>query len=85
MTTVASATGAPAMPPGPVINGPLVSGIDSSTSATVTVVGCGALGSASVNLLARGGVGEIRIIDRDVVELSNLQRQALFEAEEHGE
>ena len=48
-------------------------------AAIVTVVGCGALGSASVNLLARGGVGEIRIIDRDVVELTNLQRQVLFE------
>jgi len=48
-------------------------------AAVVTVVGCGALGSASVNLLARAGVGEIRIIDRDIVELSNLQRQLLFE------
>lgn len=48
-------------------------------AAVVTVVGCGALGSASVNLLARAGVGEIRIIDRDVVELTNLQRQLLFE------
>jgi adenylyltransferase/sulfurtransferase len=48
-------------------------------AAVVTVVGCGALGSASVNMLARGGIGEIRLIDRDVVELSNLQRQVLFE------
>jgi molybdopterin-synthase adenylyltransferase len=48
-------------------------------AAVVTVVGCGALGSASVNMLARGGAGVIRIIDRDVVELSNLQRQMLFE------
>ena len=48
-------------------------------AAVVTVVGCGALGSASVNMLARGGVGVIRIIDRDVVELTNLQRQLLFE------
>ena len=48
-------------------------------AAVVTVVGCGALGSASVNMLARAGIGEIRIIDRDVVELSNLQRQVLFE------
>lgn len=47
--------------------------------AVVTVVGCGALGSAAVNLLARAGVGEVRIIDRDVVELTNLQRQLLFE------
>lgn len=48
-------------------------------AAVVAVVGCGALGSTSVNMLARGGVGEIRIIDRDVVELTNLQRQVLFE------
>lgn len=54
-------------------------GQDRIGAALVTVVGCGALGSASVNLLARAGVGEIRIVDRDVVELSNLQRQLLFE------
>jgi adenylyltransferase/sulfurtransferase len=54
-------------------------GQDRLAAAVVTVVGCGALGSASVNMLARGGVGEIRILDRDVVELSNLQRQVLFE------
>ena len=51
-------------------------------AAVVTVVGCGALGSASVNLLARAGIGEIRIIDRDTVELSNLQRQLLFEEQD---
>lgn len=54
-------------------------------AAVVTVVGCGALGSAGVNLLARAGVGEIRIIDRDVVELSNLQRQLLFEERDAAE
>lgn len=48
-------------------------------AARVAVVGCGALGSAAVDLLARGGVGEIVVIDRDVVELSNLQRQVLFD------
>jgi adenylyltransferase/sulfurtransferase len=45
----------------------------------VLVVGCGALGSAAVNLLARAGVGQITIVDRDFVELGNLQRQLLFD------
>lgn len=45
----------------------------------VAVVGCGALGTVSANLLARAGVGFLRIIDRDVVEFSNLQRQVLFD------
>jgi len=44
----------------------------------VLVVGCGALGSAAVDLLARSGVGRLAIVDRDFVELSNLQRQLLF-------
>jgi adenylyltransferase/sulfurtransferase len=45
----------------------------------VAIVGCGATGSALAGLLARAGVGYIRIIDRDYVEPSNLQRQSLFE------
>jgi molybdopterin/thiamine biosynthesis adenylyltransferase len=45
----------------------------------ITIVGCGATGSALASLLARAGVGTIRIIDRDYVEPSNLQRQALFD------
>jgi molybdopterin-synthase adenylyltransferase len=48
-------------------------------AARVAVVGCGATGSALISLLARAGVGTIRIIDRDYVELSNLQRQSLFD------
>jgi len=47
--------------------------------AEVVVVGCGALGSALANTLVRAGVGSLRIIDRDFVELDNLQRQALFD------
>lgn len=43
------------------------------------MIGCGALGSASASLLARAGVGHLRIIDRDVVEMDNLQRQILFD------
>jgi len=47
--------------------------------ARVVLVGCGATGSALASLLARAGVGSIRIIDRDYVESSNLQRQSLFD------
>jgi len=45
----------------------------------VAIVGCGATGSALASLLARSGVGYLRIIDRDYVEPSNLQRQSLFD------
>src|SRR5271170_670660 len=47
--------------------------------ARVAVAGCGALGSFQAGALARAGVGFVRIIDRDYVELSNLQRQWLFD------
>jgi len=47
--------------------------------AEVAIVGCGATGSAAAALLARAGVGTLRIIDRDYVEPSNLQRQSLFD------
>jgi adenylyltransferase/sulfurtransferase len=45
----------------------------------VVIVGCGATGSALCSLLARAGVGYLRIIDRDYIEPSNLQRQVLFD------
>jgi adenylyltransferase/sulfurtransferase len=45
----------------------------------VLLVGCGALGSVVAEQLVRGGVGLLRIVDRDVVELTNLQRQVLFD------
>ena len=47
--------------------------------ARVVIVGCGATGSALASLLARSGVGNLRILDRDYVEPSNLQRQSLFD------
>jgi adenylyltransferase/sulfurtransferase len=45
----------------------------------VAIMGMGALGTVSANNLARAGVGFIRLIDRDFVEVSNLQRQVLFD------
>jgi molybdopterin/thiamine biosynthesis adenylyltransferase len=42
------------------------------------IVGCGALGTAQAESFARAGVGQIRIVDRDFVEFSNLQRQTMF-------
>jgi molybdopterin-synthase adenylyltransferase len=46
--------------------------------ARVLIVGCGALGSSHAEMLARAGIGNLRIVDRDFVELTNLQRQTLF-------
>lgn len=51
----------------------------------VAIVGCGATGSALASLLARAGVGSLRIIDRDYVEPSNLQRQTLFDESDAAE
>ena len=53
--------------------------------ASVVIVGCGALGSFQAVALARAGVGRIRIIDRDYVEVGNLQRQWLFEESDAAE
>ena len=54
-------------------------------TARVAIVGCGATGSALAGLLARAGVGTLRIIDRDYVEPSNLQRQSLFDEKDAAE
>jgi molybdopterin-synthase adenylyltransferase len=45
----------------------------------VTLCGCGALGTVLANALVRAGVGHVRLIDRDFIELNNLQRQVLFD------
>ena len=47
-------------------------------AAKVVVCGCGALGSVLANTLARAGVGQLTIIDRDYLEWNNLQRQVLY-------
>jgi molybdopterin/thiamine biosynthesis adenylyltransferase len=52
------------------------------SSTRVAIVGCGATGSVLASLLARSGVGRLRIIDRDYVEPSNLQRQSLFDEQD---
>ena len=54
-------------------------------AARVAIVGCGALGTNQASLLARAGVGELLIVDRDFVEESNLQRQTLFTEQDAAE
>ncbi len=48
----------------------------------VTLCGCGALGTVLANILVRAGVGHLRLIDRDFIETSNLQRQVLFDEQD---
>ena len=48
----------------------------------VLIVGCGALGASHAEMLSRAGVGRLRIVDRDFVEFTNLQRQTLFKEED---
>lgn len=57
-------------------------GQEKINQATVAIVGCGALGCANAEYLARAGVGRFILIDRDIVEFSNLQRQQLFDEED---
>ena len=51
----------------------------------VLIVGCGALGASHAEMLARAGVGRLRIVDRDFVEFTNLQRQTLFKESDAAE
>lgn len=54
------------------------SGQEKLLNSRVLLVGCGALGASHAEILARAGVGFLRVVDRDFVEFSNLQRQTLF-------
>lgn len=49
---------------------------------SAVLIGCGALGCTSANLLVRSGIGCLKIVDRDYIEESNLQRQSLFDEED---
>lgn len=49
------------------------------SDSTVLLIGCGALGTVIAEQLVRGGIGALRICDRDIVETTNLQRQVLFD------
>ena len=61
-----------------------VQGQQRLSESRIVVIGCGALGSVSANLLARAGVGQMLIVDRDFVELDNLQRQVLYDEADVG-
>jgi molybdopterin/thiamine biosynthesis adenylyltransferase len=51
-------------------------------ASSAVLVGCGAIGAAAAALLVRAGVGRVRVLDRDFVEPSNLQRQTLFDEDD---
>ena len=53
-------------------------GQEKLSQSRVVIIGCGALGSSQAEALARAGIGNLRIVDRDFVEFSNLQRQTMF-------
>ena len=59
-------------------------GQEKLSNSTAAIVGLGAIGSVSAQLLTRAGIGKLVLIDRDVVELSNLQRQSLFDENDIG-
>ena len=61
-----------------------IKGQEKIRKSTCVIVGLGALGSVSAELLARAGIGKLILIDRDIVELSNLQRQSLFDESDVG-
>lgn len=54
-------------------------------AATVVIIGCGATGTVLANHLARAGIGHLRLVDRDFIELNNLQRQLLFDEQDLAE
>ncbi len=59
-----------------------VAGQERLLASAVAVIGCGALGTVIASTLVRAGVGKVRIVDRDYVELNNLQRQILFDEQD---
>lgn len=62
-----------------------VEGQQKLLAARVVIIGCGATGTVIANHLARAGVGHLTIVDRDFVELNNLQRQLLFDEQDLAE
>jgi molybdopterin/thiamine biosynthesis adenylyltransferase len=60
-------------------------GQEKMLNSRVLLVGCGALGASHAEMLARAGVGRLRIVDRDFVEFTNLQRQTLFKESDAAE
>lgn len=59
-------------------------GQESIMNGRAVVVGLGALGSTIANILARAGVGTLRLVDRDFVDWTNLQRQGLYDEADAG-
>ena len=59
-----------------------IEGQETLLKSKVTIIGMGALGTVAANSLCRAGVGKIRMADRDYVELTNLQRQCLYNEED---
>ncbi len=56
-----------------------IAGQQKLSESTVAIIGCGALGSIQASTMVRAGVGRVRLIDRDFLEASNLQRQFLYD------
>ncbi len=61
------------------------SGQEKLLASRVLIVGCGALGASHAEMLSRAGIGKLRIVDRDFVEFTNLQRQTLYKESDASE
>jgi adenylyltransferase/sulfurtransferase len=59
-------------------------GQEKLANSSAVTIGCGALGTTIANNLVRAGIGHIRVVDRDIIELNNLQRQNLFDEDDIG-
>ena len=64
------------------VSGVGAEGVEKLRAARVLIVGCGALGTHLADSLVRAGVGRLDLVDRDIVEWSNLQRQVLFDEQD---